>query len=313
MLKHSLLPHWGMSALGLKVCLATVGLTLAVFMPVFATGQTPPTGGVVTTQVEFPLKDLEEGQGSAQRQPLFQAQKFLVAGKLDEAEPLIDKVLEYFDNETAEKAVDYVSVASREQLERYKKEHPGERKIVWLDWSYGWALHKKGWIAASRRRLPEAEKWLKKAVAIRPYAAESFVELGYVQTQAGRGQDGLKTYERAIELARTIPMEKVAEPAALRGLGFTLIELKDLPRARKAFRESLRIEPKSMLARREIFYIAGLEKKWAEQEFGDLARNGRWAEVVAKLDRRIKAVPEDSTARVLRETRLPNRRSGPAP
>ena len=156
------------------------------------------------------------------------------------------------------------------------------------------ALHKKGWIAAARRRFKEAETWLNKAVAMRPYSADSFIERGYLLTQMRRYDEGLKSYETAIELARTVPIEKVLEPAALRGLGFTLIELNNLPRARRAFRESLGIEPMNRIARGELMYIDGLEKKWAEQEIGDLRRRDRWAEVTAKLDRRIEAAPEDT-------------------
>jgi tetratricopeptide (TPR) repeat protein len=181
---RSILRHFGLTAVWRKLCLVAVGLALVAVVCGFAPGQTPPTGGTVTTQVDLSLKGVEDGQGSGQRPFLFQAQKLLLQGKLDEAEPLIDRVLEFFDKETADKGVDYVSVANREQLERYKKEHAGARKIVWLDWSYGWALLKKGWIEASRRHLPDALSWLKKAVEIRPYAAESFIELGYVQTQS---------------------------------------------------------------------------------------------------------------------------------
>ena len=169
-------------------------------------------------------------------------------GKLDEAEALLNQVLEFFDKETADKQVDYVSVANREQLDRYEKQHPGERKIVWLDSCYGWALTKKGWIASSRQRWKEAETWLNKAAAVRPFSAEVRIERGFVCTRLGKYDDGLKSYESAVELARTIPIENAFEAAALRGLGFDLIELKRLSRARKAFRESLAIEPTNRIA-----------------------------------------------------------------
>ena len=58
-------------------------------------------------------------------------------------------------------------------------------------------------------------------------------------------------------------------------------------------------------------YVAGLEQKWTEQEIGDLRRQGRWAEVMAKLDRRIDAAPDDTMARVLAPTPAPNKDNGP--
>ena len=83
---------------------------------------------------------------------------------------------------------------------------------------------------------------------VRPYAAESFIELGYVYTQSAPLRRGVEVLRKGDQLARTVPMEKGFEAAALRGLGSTLIELKNLPRARKAFRDSLRIEPMNRIA-----------------------------------------------------------------
>ncbi len=251
---------------------------------------------MVTTQVDFSLKGLEPGRGSDQRPKLMKSQELLTQGKLDEAEAVIDDVLKFFENETADKQVDYVAVVNREQFERYRKEHPGERKLVWVDWCYGWALCKKGWIEGARRRLNEAESWLTRSVKMRPYSADAYIERGFVYSQLGRPEEGMKSYETAVSLARSIPFEKPFEAAAMRGVGFDYIELKKLPQARKAFRDSLRIEPANRVALGELLYIARLEQQWAEHEFGDLKRQGRWAEVTAKLDRHIAASPDDLAA-----------------
>ena len=45
---------------------------------------------------------------------------------------------------------------------------------------------------------------------------------------------------------------------SLRGLGFSLIELKQLDEAEKAFQESLQIEPENKLAQNELAYIQQL-------------------------------------------------------
>ncbi len=280
-------------------CAALSGIAL-VAVSLSARAQQPPTGGVVTTQVDFSLKGLEPGRGSDQRPKLMKSQQLLTQGKLDEAEAVIDDVLKFFENETADKQVDYVAVVNREQFERYRKEHPGERKLVWVDWCYGWALCKKGWIEGARRRLNEAESWLTKSVKMRPYSADAYIERGFVYSQLGRPEDGMKSYETAVRLARSIPFEKPFEAAGLRGMGFDYIELKKLPQARKVFRDSLRIEAANRVALGELLYIARLEQQWAEQEFGALKRQGRWAEITAKLDRHIAAAPDDLAARMLR-------------
>ena len=105
-----------------RLCLSTanrhmltlvMSLTVVFSMPAIVSAQGPPVGETFTTRVDLALKDLEEGLGSSQRQNLFQVQKFLGEGKLEQAEPLVDKVLEFFEKETTDTRVDYVSVANR--------------------------------------------------------------------------------------------------------------------------------------------------------------------------------------------------------
>ena len=104
-----------------RLCLSTanrhmltlvMSLTVVFSMPAIVSAQGPPVGETFTTRVDLALKDLEEGLGSSQRQNLFQVQKFLGEGKLEQAEPLVDKVLEFFEKETTDTRVDYVSVAN---------------------------------------------------------------------------------------------------------------------------------------------------------------------------------------------------------
>jgi len=277
-----------------------VGLALVVTATATSLAQGPPRSKTTTTEVRSSMEGLEEGVGASQRDDLRKAQQFFMEGKLAEAEQVVDRILAFFDKETADTRVDYVSVANRQQFDRYQKEHRGDRKVVWLDWGYGWALLKKGWIASSRQRWKEAETWLDKAVRMRPYSAESHIERGYILNHVGRPAEAVKSYEAALALARTYPMEKAFEPAALRGLGFALIELKDLSGARKALRESLRLDPKNQVAHNELGYIQGLEQKWLDRELGSSIAEGRWSDVAAKLDRRIEVAPKDTTARIAR-------------
>jgi len=281
------------------LCFA-VALALVFTAAARSLAQVPPRSETATTEVHFSLEGLEEGLGASQRAELLKAQRFFMEGKLAETEQGVDKILAFFDKEMADTRIDYVSVANREQLNRYQKEHRGNRRVVWLDWSYGWALLKKGWIASSRQRWKEAETWLDKAVRLRPYSAESHIERGYLLNQVGRPAEAVKSYDAALALARTYPMEKALEPMALRGLGSALIELKDLPAARKAFRESLRLDPKNQVARNELGYILQLDLKWVARELGGLIEEGRWSDVTVKLDRRIEAEPKDTMARFFR-------------
>lgn len=51
------------------------------------------------------------------------------------------------------------------------------------------------------------------------------------------------------------------EALALRGTGFALIELGDLPAVRQAYEASLQLDPASKIAANELVYIQQLQQK----------------------------------------------------
>ena len=231
-----------------------LSLALALTLAAPARAQKSPQPGDHGTPGELPglAEGIEVGLGADQRVSLAKANQLLLEAKLAEAERLIDGVLSYFEKQTADTRRDYVSVANREQFDRYRKEHPSNRELVWLDWGYGRALFLKGWIASAQARWKDAEVWLDRAIKVQPYSEQAHGERGYVlnHNQQGRYAEAAKSYETDLSLARTYPINKRHEGSALRGLSYALIEMNDLPGARKALRESLKVEPESRLARR---------------------------------------------------------------
>jgi tetratricopeptide (TPR) repeat protein len=274
-------------------------LILALALASIAAAQVPPKGETVITSLELNLTDIEKGVGASQRDDLKRAGQLLKEGKIAEGEALLDEAIAFFEREMADNTVDYVSVAKREQLSQYQKEHKSDRKLVWIDWSYGYALHKKGWIAAGRKRWKEAETWLDKDMALRPFSAEAYNEKGYVFSQLGRFDNAVKSYETALRLCRTSPTEKAMEPVALRGLGFALIELKDLPGARRVLLDSLRIDPNSEVARHELHYIRLQEGGAIWPRIGHLYVKRRWPELARELEPLVAAQPANAEARTL--------------
>ena len=129
-----------------------LSLALALALAAPARAQKSPQPGDHGTPGELPglAEGIEVGLGADQRVSLAKANQLLLEAKLAEAERLIDGVLSYFEKQTADTRRDYVSVANREQFDRYRKEHPSNRELVWLDWSYGRALFLKGWIASAQ-------------------------------------------------------------------------------------------------------------------------------------------------------------------
>ena len=100
-----------------------------------------------------------------------------------------------------------------------------------------------------------------------------------------------------MSLARTYPINKRHEGSALRGLSYALIEMNDLPGARKALRESLKVEPESRLARDELRYVRKMEENRVKKALGELLEQRRWTEVAAMLDGMVKTEPANAAAR----------------
>jgi tetratricopeptide (TPR) repeat protein len=278
-------------------------LALAPAAPARAQFQTPPADNGLTGIVQS-AEGLEEGLGADQRPTLARVNKLLAEGKFAEADRLVDEVLAYFAKQSADGRRDYVSVANRDQLQRYRKEHPGDRELVWLDWGYGFALLKKGWIASSRARWKEAEEWLDKSIKARPYSAEAHNERGYMLNRHGRYSDAATAFRTALTLAQTYRLEKAFEPLSLRGLSYAMIEMKDLSGARKALRDSLKIDPGNRLAQNELIHVRQQEEKQIDAALAGLDKQKRWVDAVAKLDKIVEADPANAAARLRRAAAL---------
>ena len=79
--------------------------------------------------------------------------------------------------------------------------------------------------------------------------------------QLGRPKDGLASYRSALVLSRKHEANTRAIALALRGIGYSHVELGDLDAAERAYRESLEVEPGNTLAQGELDYIQQERKK----------------------------------------------------
>jgi tetratricopeptide (TPR) repeat protein len=219
----------------------------------------PPEGKTVETAVA--LGEREEGLGSGQRTKVEQALRLMQQRKVKEAEPLLEEVLAYFAKQMSDREATYVCVNNRAELLYYSRAHPEKKKVVWLDWAFGSALQQKAFAAAARKEWDAALKVLDRAIALRPCAAEPFTERGYILSITGRPKEGLKAYQTALERSQRFASSKPLQAMALRGIGFSLIELGDLAGARAAYERSLKIEPNNRVALHELDHIKQLEAK----------------------------------------------------
>lgn len=142
---------------------------------------------------------------------------------------------------------------SRTEYEEFKRNKPTD--FEWIDWGYKECLQMQAFIAADRRDFPAALTLLNRIEALAPVSAATATEIGYVLNQIGRSGDALAAYGRARDLAFRYASQRPYRAMALRGMGFSLIELQRLHEAEKRFRESLDIEPGNKVAINELAYI----------------------------------------------------------
>lgn len=243
-------------ARGLAVALAAAAALVGA--PARA-AQTSGAMGTVETQVD--RTGVEPGLGVEQRPALARAQKLVVAGEIAEAEKALADVIAAIERAVGGDARIRVCVASAAEFKQFAAEHGGPSKVMWVDWAYREAIQTQAYIASGREDFDRALALLERVGTLSPYDPGSFVERGYILNKLGRPKEALDNYRRAYELSTRFPSGRSSGPSALRGMGFSYVELGDLKSGRKAYEDSLALEPNDPTAVQELEYIRSLESK----------------------------------------------------
>lgn len=215
--------------------------------------------GGATVETKVWLNGIEEGIGADQRPAIVRAQDLMTSGKADEAEQALRQVIEAIERQIGKDTRTRVCVANKEEFNRFASDHGGSGKVVWVDWAYREAIQAQAYIAGARGELDKALGLLERVEALSPFNPGAFVERGYVLKRLGRSQEALESYRRAYALSQGFESARASAPAALRGIGFALTELGDLKGARKAYEDSLKLDPGNETALHELDYIRSLE------------------------------------------------------
>jgi tetratricopeptide (TPR) repeat protein len=86
---------------------------------------------------------------------------------------------------------------SYRRLREAEEEH---HRILILDPEDAYAHFGLGQIAARRRRWPEAEAWLRKALALNDHLVDAYRTLGKVLSRQKRRREAITVYERSLKL-----------------------------------------------------------------------------------------------------------------
>lgn len=108
-------------------------------------------------------------------------------------------------------------------------------------------------------RKADALAALQALTALSPMHGQYFIELGYAYRVNGQNDKAMAAYRSALqyaELEQDDAVKKRVRAGARRGIGYMLVEQRDLIGARKAYEQSLEDEPSSTVARSELQFIA---------------------------------------------------------
>ena len=208
-------------------------------------------GDLRTVTTEVTNAPAAGGLGTGQCSDLVEAHQLREEGRLDEAAAVLDSVLSCFAGLMTDTSATYVCVRERADLLSLRRElrtqaQPGRRgPIIRVNYALAEALQLKAFIASSRREWSRALAILETLARFAPYGPEAHCESGYILVSQGKPAQSLAAYRRAVALSDEHGTSPAVRAVALRGVGMALTELGRLDEARKAYVESLTIEPGS--------------------------------------------------------------------
>ena len=243
-----------------KRCLALLWVSVALACATApAPAPAPPKGDSVVHKSKY--TDIHRGPGAEYCSQMDHTTDLVKQGHLSDAERAVDAMLAQFGPMIEQGGGIPVSVANQEQFNAVRAASDTPDRLVPLDWCYGGLLHSKAFIKAEQRDFPAALSALDVEARAAPTAASPYVERGYILNQMGRPAEGKRAYEQALEIAEMYAPSAPEVPVALRGIGYSLIDLGDLDAAEVAFNKSLLLEPGNPVAQRELAYIRQLRAR----------------------------------------------------
>lgn len=212
-----------------------------------------------TTAVER-VPSQKQVLGAQHRETVARAVRATKRGEAKEALAMLRPVLAYCDALPGPGHV-LVSVATVAEYEAYVAAHGRGDPVDWVDMACPEAYQIQAFMAVEEKRFEDALALLEKTIRLAPYWSEPLTEHGFVLNQMGRPADGLASYRAALALSRQHAGNTLAIALALRGIGYSQVELGDLAGAEQSYKESLEVEPGNTLAQSELDYIRQQREK----------------------------------------------------
>lgn len=193
---------------------------------------------------------------------------FVKTRQTDEALKVADECIGKF-NALFDKVQTQLAFQIDADYQEYVKTHAESFQRV--DWAYKEALQLKAYVYAGNREFDEALKVIALIEKVAPVSSGTKTEKGFILSSQKKFDESLEVYQEAFAICEQYRSQAVYKAMSLRGMGFVLIELKQLEEAERFFKQSLDIEPGNETALNELRYIAGLRAAQKKEEDGEKA------------------------------------------
>jgi len=188
-------------------------------------------------------------------------------------EKYINPIIKVFEQEYKNKYTLMYSARSSQESIIYSLEMlvvhgiPIDKKklsnVYRIPYVFAKAFYAKGSVNISLGRINLGRKALEKAITLAPRNSLFLSELGYTYQVDEKFTEAMEIYEKALSGAEHSPdTEKKREKGrALRGIGYSLIELNRLDEAEEKYQQALAINPSDGKSLNELKYIKNLRQK----------------------------------------------------
>lgn len=209
---------------------------------------------VQTTSTEFEAVEFE---GAQYREAIAEAvaARADAIGKWAKLQP----ALTYCDTKQDTETRIWAAVSTHAEREELLATHAEADKLAFVDVACPRAYTLAAFFAADDHETDKAIRWLERAQKLAPFSSAPHSERGFHFNAAGDRQKALASYRRALDLAERYASSPDDKAMALRGIGWTLVELGDFPGAKQAYDRSLEFDPENSTAKAELAFIAKLE------------------------------------------------------
>jgi tetratricopeptide (TPR) repeat protein len=223
-------------------------LSVAIGMPVIAGEKIESVTTPLTIQVQ-------EAKGAQFRKQVGALTALIEAKHFGEAE-IQAKALQHLYEKTFNPKIKQYTFQSQAEFDDFKAN--SSEKFEWIDWGYESCIKMQAFLRSEKKDFQGALAILKHLRRLAPKSASTAIETGYVFNGLGKFEEALVVYQSAEALAVKYPSQRPYRAIALRGMGFSLIELNRLDEAELAFKQSLEIDPTNAVALNELAYIKDL-------------------------------------------------------